>query len=915
MTLSPFSQFEILDLFWFEVLRKHPELQLDAQGSKLPLPRNNKVNNCLSRTSNAILPSIVSDIVCANELVASVDCVGVFRLAKGSDQKEQDSLNLFTVDIVRDLPMEDDSGPLILSPLCNFRIACARVLLPVNQQLEDTVMQRNIVHSRFVVVNIVLPETIVVEGAPVDPKKKKPAAAAGGVKGAPPAEVEKKVFFRILVLDAVGTVPDVTESRESTYAVKVVHELLVDCPSTVLVPTELASLKYDLGQSLDSRKEMFDGLSLDLSLDASLLSVVCASYQGGCKVFSLQPATCEPSSFEAGQPSDLAVDGGKVPPLRLLRPPVVAAVPKNAPFLLETPVQSATLLPGRGVSSNPNHSNSSSRMLLTLHKSTRCILVELLAKSAEEVAALQQQAAAATTASAGKGGAKGAPPPDTKAAEDVPLYSVCLLAQWSMSSPLTAHALDPLTRTLLAVGGADGTVELWNLENLCLIDTLGRHKSSAVTCLSVKRSFLGAAAALRDIGVTVLSGAADGTLCTYSAVTESSSGGEHVCLRDYRFDAVDAAVLNIQQVHCGEPERQEGTDPLTSTLALVQYSNGLSAMYNAPADGEITLLGRLEKRERISFATISTSFCSWNTLPPFEDPTKKVAAINAAEMAAAIAAQEAEAARLLAAQKAAAEAEKAEKAAAKGGKEKAAPVEVAPVPVAEPAAVEEIVPEPYKYVPAPEDIQENQIDVLPYADVAKMLVESRISISRQWQAHRTIVSLSSMSGFLVCSGNRGGEPCVVVYTLASFLRPDQRQNEAAAVEGTRSSTRGMATSTSRQQQKGSNPQLLLSRADTKSTQQLQQLRLTEQHLISLESGLLATKGAAGAVPGTAKTVVPSTSKGTQQLPLSPEALARASIARSRQEKLSRKNLLFNNASSLSSLLMQQQPQPVASVQR
>ncbi len=927
MCLLPFfhSQFEILDLFWFEVLRKHPELQLDAQGSKLPLPRNSKVNNCFARTSNAMLPSIVSDITCANELVASVDCNGIFRLTKGSDQQEQDSLNLFNVDVVRDLTIEDDSGPLILSPLCNFRIVCARVLSPVNQQLEDLVVQGNIVHSRFVVVNIVLPEAIVVEGAPVDPKKKKPAAAAaGGAKGAPPAEVEKKIFYRILVLDAVGTVPVSTVGKDTGYAVKVLHELLVDCPSTVLVPTELSSLKYDLGQSLDSRKDMFDGLSVDLSLDATLLSVVCSTYQGGCKVFSLlQSATCcEPAPTETGQPSDClagAVEGGKVPPLRLSRPPVVAVVPKNAPFLLETPVKSATILPvANGVTPR-----SSSRLLLTLLKSTRCIVVELLAKSAEEVAALQQQAAAAaTTAAAGKG-AKGAPPPDAKAADDVPLYSVCLLAQWSMSSPLTSYALDPLTRTLLAVGGADGTVELWNLENLCLVDTLGRHKTSAVTCLSVKRSPFGAASALREVGVTVLSGAADGTLCTYSAVADSNSGGgEHVRLRDYRFDAVDAAVLNIQQVHCGGGggPGEEGSDAPTSTsLALVQYTNGLSAIYHAPADGNITLLGRLEKRERISFATISTSFCSWNTLPPFEDPVKKVASLKAAEVAAAIAAQEAEAARLLAAQKAAAEAEKAEKAAAKGGKEKAAPVEAAPVPVVEPEAEEEIVPEPYKYVPAPEDIQEHQIDVLPYADVSKAIADS--SFSSQWQAHRSILSLSSSSGNIVCSGDRGGEPCMVVYTLASFLRQDQ--SEATAVDTTASSNRGITTSTSRQlKQQGSNAQLVLTRADTKSTQQLQQLRLTEQHLHSLESGLLPTKGVSGAaVPaGTGKIVVPNSNSGSQQQgtlqrALSPGALARASIARSRQEKQSRKSLLLNNASSLSSLLMQQQQQQQVAVQR
>lgn len=234
------TQFEILDLFWFEVLRKHPELQLDAQGSQLSLPRNNKVNNCIARVSNTFAKRTVSDVACARELVASVDCCGVFCLAEGNSLQEHDSLNLFDVDITREITAEDDNGPLILSPLCNFRISCTRVMSSANQLLGDEMAKRSFVHSRFVVVNIVLPETVVVEGAPVDPKKKKPAAAAGGAKGAPLAEVEKKVYYRVLILDAVGTLPVFTGAKQASFRVKVVHELLLDCPSTVLVPTELA---------------------------------------------------------------------------------------------------------------------------------------------------------------------------------------------------------------------------------------------------------------------------------------------------------------------------------------------------------------------------------------------------------------------------------------------------------------------------------------------------------------------------------------------------------------------------------------------------------------------------------------------------------------------------------------------------
>lgn len=287
---------------------------------------------------------------------------------------------------------------------------------------------------------------------------------------------------------------------------------------------------------------------------------------------------------------------------------------------------------------------------------------------------------------------------------------------------------------------------------------------------------------------------------------------------------------------------------------------------------------------------------------------KKVAAVKAAEVAAAIAAQEAEAARLLAAQKAAAEAEKAEKAAAKGGKDKdkdkAAHIAVAAEPVSEP--VEEVAAapeEPYRYVPAPEDVQENQIDMLDYADVTKVIAAGCSGASAQWQAHRSILSMSA-KGDIVCSGDRGGEPCLVVYELADFLRRDQNEKDTAAEMG--NINKGPAPRHPQLKQKASNPQLL-TRTDTKSMQQLQQLKLTEQHLLSLEDGMVLTKNKSASVAGTAKGMHQQQQQQQQQHQLlqSPEALARASIARSRHERQSRKNLLLNNAAALSSLLLQQ----------
>ena len=193
-------------------------------------------------------------------------------------------------------------------------------------------------------------------------------------------------------------------------------------------------------------------------------------------------------------------------------------------------------------------------------------------------------------------------------------------------------------------------------------------------------------AAPRDTGVSVVSGALDGTVCFYMPCALAAPGGSggsslqllgqppstqtlctrrtsttascsafHMRLAQYRSDVREAAVLGIM--------REQSDNPGAAPLVLVQYSNGAVVAYECcstgggggAAAGDCHcgfLVGRLEKHERVDFQDVVSTFSSYLSLPLFQDPHR------VAEVAVATAAIEAqlaaEAAEVAAAKSAAA---------------------------------------------------------------------------------------------------------------------------------------------------------------------------------------------------------------------------------------------------------------------
>ena len=340
-----------MDRAWFEILRNHPDLNLDSNGKPLEFERNCRIHCKQRRHLNKELLHPFSDMVRVGDLVVGVDFHGSVRaLDTLSDElREVAELNLFELDIARspDPNIDATETPIefVYAPVTSFRIAASQSAahraaaaasqvssaalppLPEVSDIPDIPASECCCHSRLVLFNLTMRDVKKPEGAEEAASAAKKKGGGGGKKGdAEKPPTQEKLFFRILVLDLAISAAEEDEEGESTYSWHVVHELMLDCP----VPLQHAAVAFPLipvppgaeldaqsvgagsvgsagagGEPLDStesdaqlRRAMLTGLALDLSLDCRVLVLVaggrsdgCPSGGGGCSVFELGPLT------------------------------------------------------------------------------------------------------------------------------------------------------------------------------------------------------------------------------------------------------------------------------------------------------------------------------------------------------------------------------------------------------------------------------------------------------------------------------------------------------------------------------------------------------------------------------------------------------------------------------------------------
>lgn len=394
----------------------------------------------------------------------------------------------------------------------------------------------------------------------------------GDAKEGKEYEGEKKERVGVQATQQVNGRQATGETIAQPARIEVINELFLQLPSSSSSSVSSADTVHELMPSL-----MWDRIGVEMSKDGCFMSVVGGLPLGeACKLYALQPpkkievamgmtttmTMMEQSSNSIDQLPDDELLLQEIPAVTVTSPAVIAHLPSNAPFLLGGRLKSLRMVPNyrtllnrdaakqkmktkttemmnmKEARQDEEHRDSSSYLLLkafteqtmlvvSLQDVHAALIVGLRLKSEDELVAKVSNAPPVLDA---KGKAKPpsndikAPPSNTNAnaaavtaGEDNPTpIDMYLISQFKLTAALTAYAVDSSLRVLLATGTSDGTVTLWNLAQLSMVDCLGKHPS-AVTCLSVQRNHVPHLTALSKASVSVVSGAVDGTLCFFKA--------------------------------------------------------------------------------------------------------------------------------------------------------------------------------------------------------------------------------------------------------------------------------------------------------------------------------------------------------------------------------------------------------------
>lgn len=603
-----------MDPAWFEIIRRHPEIQVDADGKRVDLARNHNLKKYLSSeqcfSSDYMVSAIDSDEKYV-QMMTIDDKLSVFdkktmKLSSSLDIRDKLPLPL-------GLPISQTFPGTFLHRKAQFFTNMERIKDNGLMEIKDNrIGHRN--RTVYITVDLFV-ETI---GA--DPGTKK-----GKDKNAP-VEIKPKTFmrYRIVIIDIYG-------NDGSTYIEKVADWYLG------------GEFNPDF-DNFDTTKALCDDINCILSGNGRVLSLI-----------QREPSSTQFHLFELPQvrvPCDVSQFSSTVP-AGLGSPPTLIAQWKVSSFIGECEVlvlsdDSNSIVPDSSVSNSEEQIRSErvsfyENRVILLMGIQNCSYIPIVKFRAKPV-----EAPVNTKAAKPAKGAPEIPPPSTVLC--VPYES----ARIRLGSPATTFAIEIISEqqekdmksakvksskskfyVLLAVGQMDGLITLWNLlENVCL-STLSQHRSlvtisrnglgeteiiygpSMITSLKIVSSFPGAAGAATAGNVTmVIAGAVDGTISFHS-----TSGCLFDDLRisspkfvDFRHDRFEDPVLSIDIIKA--PSSPAGL------CCFVNHASGQKILYKLYKARYLLLVGSLTLDERVDFREIVSSYLSVSNIPrePFIPP-------------------------------------------------------------------------------------------------------------------------------------------------------------------------------------------------------------------------------------------------------------------------------------------------------
>eukprot|EP01031_Cornospumella_fuschlensis_P036338 gene36338-44081_t len=224
---------EVFDPVWFEVLRLHPELQVDSDGKQVQLERNHNLRHRVNSYRNTEVSNCLTGTLIYEDIVS---CIGI-----------NDKLSALSA-----------TGQAVSSSLD---------LRQDGHILNDNTVNPPVSYSVDLCTEIVTPEALAAA-----------AKKAGGKKGAPvePFRPRRMLKYRMQIVDMYKS-----NDRVEVLYVKV-HDIHFDCP-------------FDYS-SYDHLFALHDYVSIGLNHDGTLLSLIVSEDPALCRVYQLQGLTMKLAS-------------------------------------------------------------------------------------------------------------------------------------------------------------------------------------------------------------------------------------------------------------------------------------------------------------------------------------------------------------------------------------------------------------------------------------------------------------------------------------------------------------------------------------------------------------------------------------------------------------------------------------------
>lgn len=568
---------------WFQILRIHPEFQVDANGKQIKLERNHNLRHKLLPAQHADLDSCVTSTISCGGII---NCIGLndrLLAVSSMDGACFCSCPLRTEDYVIN---DASTAPPIAYAVTgsSFFIIRAWKPLPTSAIVQDipNALPNTL---RMVVLGVDLfTETVTPEAAAAAAKK-----AGGAKKGAPQDfwKPKRVLKYRLQVLDLFASAHP---SDRSDARYEKIHDIHFECP-----------FAYD---SLDYLHALYDHLRISLSEDGCLMSLVVNDAQAACRVYELST----PKDHVFRQIAEEKEE-------ELLDPPAKVAAVADVPAVLKTPVIVAQWAVAntagpyiKAIVSELNFLSSDSttlasvsppgadfpsfvplrperypavRLSMILAGSPFLIKLRLKLKPQEPAKDPKKPDAAK-----GKGVEIVVPPP-------VPC-EVYEQLRWNLSHAVTctAYFRDEDTTEYVVIGQADGLLSLWNVSKDQLVSTLGRHPA-AITAIATYYN-------PSSKTMNIVSGAAGGTVTYYNNASDGWASPDlgSLALVDFRQDVFNDAVISIKYL----PNAINSSGTMMDGVT-VQYASDLLVLHSLP---DLGIVSAFSENERVNYQDVTS---------------------------------------------------------------------------------------------------------------------------------------------------------------------------------------------------------------------------------------------------------------------------------------------------------------------